>query len=193
MKRSRRSAAVAIIGLSDRVRERCPYGDDVEWADSEDLVHAPFSRQMVNAFSAWCTGVATRSCWCSITPTNAATLWRAAVEQQRPDVFVFAVVVMVQHRHQRPDVIADDVRAAVIARRDTERQSGQQRELAPQHCPAPRPSRGRRKLRRLLVSATELSESLSGAKGSRMLDSPLNILPVANGIEWPLTLGVGWF
>ena len=117
----------------------------------------------------------------------------AAVEQRRPDVFVFAVVMMVQHRHQRPDVIADDVRAAVIARRDTERQSGQQRELAPQHCPAPRPSRGRRKLRRLLVSATELSESLSREKGSRMLDSPLNILPVANGIEWPLTLGVGWF
>jgi hypothetical protein len=57
----------------------------------------------------------------------------AAVEQQRPDMFVFADVVMVQDGTHPLDVIGDDLCAVVVAGRDTTDESGHQRELAAEH------------------------------------------------------------
>ena len=56
-----------------------------------------------------------------------------SIHQQRPDVRVFAVVVMVQQRRQPVDVVADESRPVAIARRDGADEPGHQRELAPEH------------------------------------------------------------
>ena len=58
---------------------------------------------------------------------------RTSIHQQRPDVRVFPVVVMVQQRRQPVDVVADEFRPVAIARRDGADESGHQRELAPEH------------------------------------------------------------
>ena len=56
-----------------------------------------------------------------------------SIHQQRPDVRVFPVVVMVQQRRQPVDVIGDEFRPIAIAWRDGGDESGHQRELAPEH------------------------------------------------------------
>jgi hypothetical protein len=56
-----------------------------------------------------------------------------AIEQQRPDVFVFVGVVLVQEVGHSLHVITDDLGPVVLARYDSTDESGHQCELAAEH------------------------------------------------------------